>query len=287
MTSHVVLHIERIKRAKSLLQLFRLHLTVLQASNYTKWRLLVTLHISQSRGSSVTPFLLLKIKDSTFIEALLPFGHLCSRGCSLQNSKRKITLKSLFPRKKASEFEEMLQVITRRNCYFLFELAHEYQIASIVEKSINLMVSMVKNRTEYDVLGMLICAPKYEIKSLISTCMYEARRLTLQQLKGHGKRDRIEPDNYLQIAEGIIKRLEEHCKEVKVTLRAKLQEVSRNLYNHGLYKGNCLKSAKTTTDYLNNLQEDRERDKVHCNSLSPVADMLLQINVSVESLSST
>ena len=112
--------------------------------------------------------------------------------------KEKNNAEISFPEKKASEFEEMLQimypsleekVIPRRNCYFLFELAHEYQIASIAEKSVNLMVSMVKNRTEDDVLGMLIYAQKYEIKSLISTCIYEARRLTLQQLKGHEKPD--------------------------------------------------------------------------------------------------
>ena len=121
------------------------------------------------------------------------------------------------PEKKASEFEEMLQMmypsleeklISQRNCYFLFELAYEYQIDSIAQKSVKLMVSMVKNRTEDDVLSMLIYAQKYAIKSLISTCIYEARRLTLKQLKKHGKRGQIEPENYTQIAEGIIQRLE-------------------------------------------------------------------------------
>ncbi|XP_068705927.1 kelch-like protein 15 isoform X1 [Montipora foliosa] len=131
--------------------------------------------------------------------------------------KEKGNAEMFLPGKKASEFEEMLQMmypsleerlITQRNCYFLFELAHEYQIDSIAQKSVNLMVSMVKNRTENDVLGMLVYAQKYEIKSLIKACIYEARRLTSQQLKGHGKRDQIEPDNYLQIVEGIIQRLE-------------------------------------------------------------------------------
>ncbi|XP_068722348.1 BTB and MATH domain-containing protein 36-like [Montipora capricornis] len=137
------------------------------------------------------------------------------------------------PGKKASEFEEMLQMmypsleeklITKRNCYFLFELAHEYQIDPIVQKCVNLMVSMVKSRKVEDVLGMLIYAQKYEIKSLISICISEARRLTLTQLKMHGKRDQIESDNYSQIAEGIIQRLEEQCTDVKVTCQEKLRQ---------------------------------------------------------------
>ncbi|XP_068705001.1 BTB and MATH domain-containing protein 45-like isoform X2 [Montipora foliosa] len=131
--------------------------------------------------------------------------------------KEKYITDILLPGKKANEFEEMLQImypsleeklITQRNCYFLFELAHEYQIDSIVQKCVNLMISMVKNRKEYDVLGMLVYAQKYEIKSLISTCIYEARRLNLRELKEHGKRDQIERDNYVQITEGIIDRLE-------------------------------------------------------------------------------
>ncbi|XP_068736644.1 BTB and MATH domain-containing protein 45-like [Montipora capricornis] len=131
--------------------------------------------------------------------------------------KEKDITEIVLPGKKASEFEEMLQImypsleeklISQRNCYFLFELAHEYQIDSIAQKSVNLMVSMVKSRIEGDVLRMLVYAQKYEIKSLISTCIYEARRLNLRQLKGHGKSGQIERDNYVQIAEGIIERLE-------------------------------------------------------------------------------
>ena len=66
------------------------------------------------------------------------------------------------PRKKASHIREMLQmiypsleekVVEKSNCYFLFELAHEYQIDSIVQKCEALMVSMVKTREEDDVLG--------------------------------------------------------------------------------------------------------------------------------------
>ena len=105
--------------------------------------------------------------------------------------KEKDNAEIFLPGKKASECEEMLQMmypsleeksITQRNCYFLFELAHEYQIDAIAQKCINLMVSMVKSRAESDVLGMLVYAQMYQIKSLISTCIFEARRLSLNEL---------------------------------------------------------------------------------------------------------
>ena len=123
------------------------------------------------------------------------------------------------PGKKASEFKELLQmmypplgekVVNKRNYYFLFQLAHEYQIESIAQKCEALMVSMVKNSAEKDVLAMLVYGQKYQMKTLISTCIYEARCLKLKQLKEHRMRDQIEQDNYLEIAEGIIQRLEEY-----------------------------------------------------------------------------
>lgn len=71
----------------------------------------------------------------------------------------------------------------------------------------------MKTRNENDVLAVLIVGQRYELQKLIKTCVYEARRLSLKQLKDHSKRAEIEPDNYLQIAEGIIARLEEHCRQ--------------------------------------------------------------------------
>ena len=212
--------------------------------------------------------------------------------------KEKVNAEISFPEKKASEFEEMLQMmypsleeksITRRNCYFLFELAHEYQIDSIAQKCVNLMVSLVRNGEEYDVLGMLVYAQKYEIKSLISTCIYEARRLTLQQLKGHGKRDQIEPDNYLRIAEGIIERLEKQCKDVRVTCQKQLKQASNNLYRHILPKHDSWARLSSTnwwsTDaYLSEVKSDVNKPGVGCDSLSVVAEKLLEINAKIDSL---
>ena len=150
------------------------------------------------------------------------------------------------PEKKASEFKELLQMmypsleeklVTTRNCYFLFELAHEYQIESISQKCEALMVSMVKNRIENDVLAMLVYGQKYQIKTLISTCIYEARRLKLKELKQHRMRDQIEADNYLEIAEGIIQGLEEKCEVAKNNGLAYLLDASKSLYSHCSIKG--------------------------------------------------
>ena len=68
------------------------------------------------------------------------------------------------------------------------------------------MVSMIKTRKERDVLAIL--------KTLISTCIDEARHLTLRQLKQYPTRNQIENDNYLQITKGIIERNECKCPEL-------------------------------------------------------------------------
>ena len=70
------------------------------------------------------------------------------------------------------------------------------------------MVSMVKDRTEDDVLSVLVYIKSYQIESLILTCIDEAGRFSLKELKQHEKRVQIEPDSYLRISEGIIERLE-------------------------------------------------------------------------------
>lgn len=204
------------------------------------------------------------------------------------------------PGKKASEFKEMLQMmypsleeklVTKRNCYFLFELAHEYQIDSIAKKCEAQMLSMVKNRTENDVLAMLVYAQKYSIKTLLSTCIYEARRLTLKELKGHQMRDQIEPDNYLQITEGIIQRLEEQCKFTKENGLAKLLRVSKSLHSHGVSKGSIRslfygQPSMTTSQYLTRLKGDDSRSNCNCDTLSNLSQILIELNTAIESLPS-
>ena len=66
----------------------------------------------------------------------------------------------------------------------------------------------------------------------MESCVYEARRLSLRELKQHTKRREIEPDNYVQITEGIIERLEKQCKEVKACCSQMLLDSCMCLYNH-------------------------------------------------------
>ena len=46
--------------------------------------------------------------------------------------------------------------MTKENCRFLLELAHEYRIEPIVKKCEKFMASMVKEKMEDDVLAMLM-----------------------------------------------------------------------------------------------------------------------------------
>ena len=78
-----------------------------------------------------------------------------------EKNKQEIPL----PEKKPSEIKELLQMmypsldeklVTKDNCCFLLELAHEYQIISIARKCEDFMVSMVETKTEDDLLQVLI-----------------------------------------------------------------------------------------------------------------------------------
>ena len=218
----------------------------------------------------------------------------------LSDFKEKSNDEIPLPGKKASEIKHLLHMMypsleekpfTKNNCYFLFELAHEYQIESIAQKCEALMVSMVKQRTENDVLAMLIYGQKYQLKSLISTCIYEARRLTLNELKQHKRREEVEPDNYLQIAEGIIQRLEEQCKVTKEQSLKHLQNVSLTLYNHASNKGTVGSiydlGNRTIGNLLCHVKRDNGNVKYNaaCSPLGTVAEELIKLEQQIDTLS--
>jgi len=175
------------------------------------------------------------------------------------------------PGKKASEVKELLQimypsleekVITKNNCYFLLDLAREYQIASITRKCEDFLVSAVKTRRANDVLAVLIVGQNYELQTLINSCVYEARRLSLQELKYHTKQGEIDTDNYVTITEGIIQRLEKQvkqCKEVKASCSRKLHDTSECLYYlaYPVSRQNVedMSNRRSTDEYLYTLRE--------------------------------
>ncbi|XP_022801467.1 BTB and MATH domain-containing protein 45-like [Stylophora pistillata] len=201
------------------------------------------------------------------------------------------------PEKNAGEIKELLQimypsleekVVTKGNCYFLLELAREYQIISITQKCENFLVSVIKTKEDEDVIAELVVGQSYELKTLVKTCVYVARRLSLKELKEHTKRDEIEPENYLQIAEGIITRLEETCKEVKENCEkvkkncsAKLNALSSSLFNHATHKGiveplnSYRRQVLTVKEKLNALKKDDSKD--NCSGLGWTATCLEEL----------
>lgn len=133
--------------------------------------------------------------------------------------KEKNSVEIPLPGKKEHEIKLLLQIMydtswnrsimTKENCYFLLDLAHEYQMSSIILLCEDFLVSVVKEKTEKDVLTVLLVGQKYELKRLIKSCVSEARNLSLRELKRHRKRGEIDLKNYHQITDGIIERLEE------------------------------------------------------------------------------
>ena len=88
--------------------------------------------------------------------------------------KEKNSVEIPLPGKKADEMKVLLQIIydtswnrsilTKENCYFLLNLAHEYQIASIIQMCEGFLVSMVKGKRE-DVLTVLLVGQKYNLET--------------------------------------------------------------------------------------------------------------------------
>lgn len=191
------------------------------------------------------------------------------------------------------------KVITRNNCYFLLDLAREYQIASITRKCENFLVSAVKTRMDYDVLALLIVGQNYELQTLVNSCVYEARRLSLKELKHHTKRYEIDPNNYMQIAEGIMERLEKQGSEVRVSCSQKLFDLSKCLYDHAqmssklyLLKGYQYieyPDRATIDDYLYAFRGDMFDQKgmprmPRCPVLSDVSEHLMELKGMLQTL---
>jgi len=133
--------------------------------------------------------------------------------------KEKNSVEIPLPGKKAQEIKLLLQIMydtswnrsimTKENCYFLLDIAHEYQMSSIILLCENFLVSVVKGKKEKDVLTVLLVGQKYELKTLIKSCVSAARNLSLNELQRHPKRGEIDRENYQQITDAIIERLEE------------------------------------------------------------------------------
>ena len=127
-----------------------------------------------------------------------------------EKDKNEVTL----PDKKAGEVEELLLMlypsvaekqITEENCYFLVNLAHEYQIEAIVRRCEDFMVELVKTRPKDCVIAMIF-AQKYELAKLKKAGIEQAYYLTLEELKSDKMYNQIEKKDLMDIMEGIMLR---------------------------------------------------------------------------------
>ena len=126
------------------------------------------------------------------------------------------------PDKKASEFKELLlliyptisgkalNTINNTNCHCLLRLAREYQMDVIYKKCEEFMVSKIQNASGNTFMADLIFAQTYNFEKLLKISIDRAilNILRYDDFKSHELFDQIEPQNFKQIAEGIILRQE-------------------------------------------------------------------------------
>jgi len=172
-----------------------------------------------------------------------------------EQSKKEVPL----PGKKASEIEEMLLLIypsptesetTEENCYFLFKLAHEYQLAAIVTRCEDFMAEKVKDRAKESVLADLVFAQTYKLEKLKLASMNQAHCLSLDELKQDEMFDKIQENSVKEILEGIIKRLQTELTESRNLAKerqVKVEMMERTIQG---VKRNCLGGVNNLAVYL-------------------------------------
>ena len=133
------------------------------------------------------------------------------------------------PGKKSSEIKKLLlmiyppdpsapekQNITEENCFFLVKLAHEYQMAALVQRCEDFLVKKLKTKPKDGVIAKLVFAQIYRLEKLRQASVIEAHNLSLEELKEDTEiYDQIETDNLKEIMEGIIRRLQKELSRAK------------------------------------------------------------------------
>ena len=227
-----------------------------------------------------------------------------------EKDKKEVTL----PDKKAGEVEELLLMlypsvaekqITEENCFFLVNLAHEYQIQAIVRRCEDFMVENVKTKAKDCIITELIFARKYELVRLKRATIEQAYNLSLEELKNDKRYDQIEEDDLMDIMEGIMlrrgKELEEFKHQVQRNKKkilainkhsnaalTQLEMIARQLVIHaGLWNGD-LNDYDLLVSCLVVLRRDegsdycKTCDSARCCSLREVSQKLSSIKHSLE-----
>lgn len=204
--------------------------------------------------------------------------------------------------------------ITLDNYSAILELAHEYQISSVVEKCEDFLVmlarrisspSSILHRCDEDVISLLILAQNYKLQSVRDTCVHYAGRLSLTKLKEHDLFDQIEPENYAEILEAIIERMQrfQDSLPTKETLRGiktkgirKIDAIVKLMLKHSSHKNfvasrDVLGTHEDAIEaYLLALKMDNtshscpEMHNVICPGLNVFAPLLKQLKGTFESI---
>ena len=248
--------------------------------------------------------------------AILAFGSPVFERMFKSEFKEKWKNEIPLPDKKASEFEEFLlhiypsgkeRAITTENCDFLLKLAHEYQMAAIVERCEDFMVSKVKAKPNDSILEDLVIAQTYKLEKLKLASVQRSHSLRLGELKSDKTYEQIEPENLKKIMEGIIERLERELQEsqsVSTTRQMEVERMKRNqkyardtglqsveniarlLVNHAANKGiYTLVNCSETNGLLAALGQDYYEKSCPCLGLSGTVKDLRQLKQLLESLS--
>ena len=210
-----------------------------------------------------------------------------------EKGKNEVTL----PDKKASEVEELLLMlypsvaekqITEENCYFLVNLANEYQIEAIVQRCENFMVELVKTRPKDCIIAMIF-AEKYELAKLKKAGIEQAYYLTLEELKSDKMYNQIEKKDLMDIMEGImlrqdkeLEKFQQQCQQMKrkissisfqyfglcVTLLRELHKIANLLVEHVCSKRDIprsrMPSFRDVDGYLSALEMAEGKDYCKC-----------------------
>ena len=232
-----------------------------------------------------------------------------------EKDKNEVTL----PDKKASEVRELFLMlypsvaekqITEDNCYFLVNLAHEYQIEAIVRRCEDFMVENadnVKTKAKDCIIAELIFARKYELVRLKRATIEQAYNLSLEELQNDKMYDQIEEDDLIDIMEGIMLRQGKELQEFKHqfqrnkgrilainehsnTALEQLEMITKQLVIHAGLWNRDLNNSDLLVSCLVVLRMDegsdycKTCDSARCSSLREVSQKLSSIKHSLENI---
>ena len=219
-----------------------------------------------------------------------------------EKDKKEIPL----PGKSSTEVKELLSLIypfasekqiTEENCYFLVELAHEYQIDAIVEKCEDYIVAELETKPKGDVLADLIFAQTYRLEKLRGASVHRSYNLSLEELKNDEMYHHIQSENLKEIMEGIINRLQftsHKTQEIRFWALQSVDGIVRVLTNHAAQSKHILFpfiGYKDTDSSINALQHDYSH-RCNCGALkypplSETAHLLRELKWLLESLNTS